>query len=407
MRRRNLLHLLEAFFRHPWRHSMPLILLTLCGLVYSVVSAPLYTSRGVLYVRNESVLGTLTAPRSNSYIYVSRAQIAVDEIETLLATESFLRAVIQRTDLEDEFAAGTPLEDLLLLAANSIFVRIESRQQVAIEAKADTPELAYQLALSTMETFRQYRVNLAVTDSDVARGVLSEVLVERRTELANAEKALRDYLEANPEPLLGVRRPDAQVNEIDQLRDDIDRANQKLMNVEALNETVRLSRAQAEREVDQTYVLVDSPRFPSAAAVSWLQQLAVLLMFVIVGVILSILMTVGTAVLDSSFRFPITVRLAVGLPVLGMVSQGEVLTPGAAFELEKAFDRQRTPQPLRRKLAPETEPPTLIIAPEALDRMGARRYSAESRSLPAATQNQPINSNDPLILPGYWRKNGT
>ena len=405
MRRRNLLHLLEAFYRHPWRHSFPLILLTICGVVYSAVSAPLYTSRGVLYVRNESVLGTLTAPRSNSYIYVTRAQIAVDEIETLLATDSFLRAVVKRTDLEDEFTSGFPLDRLLRIVGNSIFVKIESRQQVAIEAQADTPDLAYQLALATMETYRQYKVNIAVTDSDVARGILSEILGEHRATLQQAEKDLRNYLIEHPEPLLGVRRPDAETNEINRLRDDINRVDKKLLQVESLAETVRLSRAQAEREIDQTYVLVDSPRYPSKAAVSLLQQVAVFFMFMMVGLILSIVITVGTAVFDASFRFPVTVRVAIGLPVLGSVAQGEILTPSAAFALEKAYDLQVSPQPLRRRLTPDVDPPTLIIAPDALAKMPDRRVVRAQRAVQPRPFPQPPKSlDDPMIIPNYWKK---
>ena len=416
MRRRNLLHLLEAFYRHPWRHIAPLILLTICGIVYSAVSAPLYTSRGVLYVRNDSVLGTLTAPRSNSYIYVSRAQIAVDEIETLLATDSFLRAVIQRTNLEDEFADGYPLDELLFITANSIFVKIESRQQVAIEAQADTAELAYQLALATMETYRQYKINVAVTDSDVARGVLSEVLNEHRETLQNAEQELRDFLEDNPEPLLGVQRPETERNEINLLQANIKRADNKLLQVEALNETVRLSRAQAEREIDQTYVMVDAPRFPSKAAVSLIQQVAVFVMFFIVGFTLSVAITVGTAALDNSFRYPVSVKLGLGLPVLGTIPVAEMIAPAEAFALEKSYDMQRqAPHPLRRRLTPEVDPPTLIIAPDVLDAMPDRRPRAGKhrepvrRALPVRGNDRPsaekansAETDDQTIIQGLW-----
>ncbi|MGB1251179.1 MAG: hypothetical protein ACPG8W_11230 [Candidatus Promineifilaceae bacterium] len=413
MRRRNLLHLLEAFYRHPWRHITPLILLAICGAVYSAVSAPLYTSRGVLYVRNDSVLGTLTTARSSSYIYVTRAQIAVDELETLLVTDSFLRAIIQRTDLEDEFSDGYPLDELLVIANNSIFVQIVSRQQVAIEAQADTPELAYQLALATMETYRQYKINVVVTDSDVARGVLSEILTDHQATLDDAEQALRDYLTDNPEPLLGVQRPETERNEITLLRADMERADKKLLQVESLTETIRLSRMQAEREIDQTYVLVDSPRFPSTAAVSLLQQVVVFLMFCIVGLILSIVFTVGTAVLDTSFRFPLSVKLGLELPVLGTIARGEQLAPSEAFALEKAYDPHVEPAPLRRKLTPETDPPTLIIPPDVLAAMSDGSYSADRQPTPHRRPNPRARTNsrasDPMNQFDYWNsgdKNG-
>ena len=110
LRRRLILRFLDNFYAKFWRNILPFFLLMGFGIIYFFSSTPTYLSHGVLYVQDDSLLTTLTNVRSNNYIWVSRGQTVIEQFDSLMQTDAFARAILQRTKWEQELQAGVPLE---------------------------------------------------------------------------------------------------------------------------------------------------------------------------------------------------------------------------------------------------------------------------------------------------------
>ncbi|MBK9055146.1 MAG: hypothetical protein IPL78_30885 [Chloroflexi bacterium] len=95
--------------------------------------------------------------------------------------------------------------------------------------------------------------------------------------------------------------------------------------------------AQAESAVHQAYLVIDEPKFPSQPASSRMDAAMNSVIFVVVGVVLSVVGVLGAALLDRSHRFAVDVRYTLELPVLALVPDG-----AAADKPKKGKKRIRT-----------------------------------------------------------------
>jgi uncharacterized protein involved in exopolysaccharide biosynthesis len=110
-----MLRILESYFRHRWLYLLPIVLMTALGVVFVLLTKPTYTAKGVLYVETQSYLATLTDLReSGASWWTTPAESVNQEISELLQTDAFIRAIIQRTSLEEEMDGGSAVVDALI-----------------------------------------------------------------------------------------------------------------------------------------------------------------------------------------------------------------------------------------------------------------------------------------------------
>ena len=101
------LRVMESYFRHRWLYLLPIVIMVVAAFVYYFTLKPLFVARGVLYIQSESLLETLTDFTDNSGSYwISPSQSTANEMNELLQTAAFVRAVIQQTDLEQAMTGG-------------------------------------------------------------------------------------------------------------------------------------------------------------------------------------------------------------------------------------------------------------------------------------------------------------
>ena len=105
--RRVLLNILEAFFRRPILHLLPLALMLVIGVASVVNSKQAYSSVGTLSVTSESLLADLTdASRSVGMTFESAATITARQINELLRTDQFLDEVASQAGVEPLVESG-------------------------------------------------------------------------------------------------------------------------------------------------------------------------------------------------------------------------------------------------------------------------------------------------------------
>lgn len=360
LRRKMLLRFLDNFFAHFWRNILPLYLMVAFGIWYFFSITPTYLSHGVLYIQNDSLLTTLTNARQNKYIWVSDGETIVEQFDSLLQTDAFARAILQRTNWEQELQNGVPLDLLLTAVRGSLWGEIKGEKHVHIVAQSDDPEIAFQLAEAAITLYRQWKVNLALSDIDTSVGFLEEVMADYEGELASAETTLRTYLIDHPDPAFGLRRPGEETTQIALLNDNIDNAERRILETRAKIDLIKIDQNQTSQEVANSYLLVDSPEPALAPEYTMRQRIIVFFIFVGMGILLSIGAGIGTSLMDKTYRFPVDMRLDLDLPVLGRVAKGAVALPAEMLGVHDADPTPHAPIHLPRR---HDTPPTLIISP--------------------------------------------
>lgn len=334
------LRLLESYFRHRWLYLLPVLLLLAAGVAYTVVAEPVYIVRGVIYVQPSSLLESLLAVQDEPFAKLMPADATASEIDELLQTRAFVRAVIANTDLEAEMSGSEEeVEEVIDETREAIWAEAQGNNQVMIAAAHEDPLLAYQLSQGMVDSYIQWRVNLDREDSVAAQAFFADLITGYQEDAERARAALQEYLDTHPAPLRGERPPNELI-EIDRLEEAISLAQTRYTNALDKEEEARLAMAQAEGNVRRTYYLLDAPQMPVEPVMSLRRVVMNVAIFTGVGLLLSVLGIAGGALLDRSVRFPLDLEQTTDVPVLAMVPADDT-TPQA---------RKR-----RRREAAETE----------------------------------------------------
>ena len=317
-----LLRISESYFRHRFLYLLPLALMTAVAALAFLTAKTSYISLGVLYVRKDSLLTSLTRLQDGGFGWVTPARATIVEFEELLKTDAFRRAIILKTDLEPQLVNGPiAVGETIAEVRDAVWVQTLGDNLVMVGAAHAQPAIAQQLVQATLDSFIQWKINVDQEESVSAEGFFDSLVVVYESDLDVARDRLRLYLEAHPEPLRGDR-PEIEQMEIDRMQAEINLAEKQLSNALERRENASLAKAQAEGAVRQSYLVIDAPRLPSQPASSRRDALVNAIIFVVVGVVLSTIGVLGGALLDRSHRFPVDVRHTLDLPVLALVPNG-------------------------------------------------------------------------------------
>jgi uncharacterized protein involved in exopolysaccharide biosynthesis len=335
MLRLALLRVLESYFRHRWLYLLPIVVMILASIVYLVNAKPKYVAAGVFYVQKQTLLATLNSVGSTDVYWQTPASIALGEIGDLLQTDSFIRAIIEKTDLEASMNAGQDaINQTISDVRKDVWVSSIGTNQVRLSAASEDPGLAYQLANGMIDTYIQWKINADLAESEAAHTFFNNLIDGYKADLDQARQSMDNYLSQHPEPIKGNRPVNEQM-QISRLQGDIDLAQTRYTSALNKDEDARLASAQAESNVHQSYVVIDSPLLPIKPETSLKKIALSMALFVLIGIIISGVGVIGGAFLDRSFRFPLDVWYGVNLPVLAMVPAEKV--PG-----KKRFRFKRT-----------------------------------------------------------------
>ncbi len=324
-----LLRVFESYFRHRWLYLLPLVLLLAVGIVYVSIQKPKYVSQGIMYVQYESYLASLTAVRApDAPVWLTASQATAQEINDLMYTDAFLRAVIQQTDLEVSMDQGDEaIESLFQAARESVRVAPQGNNQVFVGAATDDPKISYQLVSAIIESYLQWRINGQRAESESAHNFFVDLLSQYQADLDSARDELTAYLAAHPEPLQGDR-PVSETLEIQRLQNQVDFTTSRVSTLLDKDESALLSLAQIESDARQTYILIDAPRIPDNPERSRKEIALQVGIFAVSGMVLSILMILSNALLDRTFRFSSDIQIGLDLPVLAMIPLRQSQKPG-------------------------------------------------------------------------------
>ncbi|MBE0697221.1 MAG: lipopolysaccharide biosynthesis protein, partial [Anaerolineaceae bacterium] len=156
-----LLRFLENYYRHRWLYLLPTLIMIVVAAVSIATEKPQYISHGNVFVQKQSLLASLNSVRSNDNTWwVSPAQTTANEINELLRTDAFIRAVIHSTDLEAKMSQDTTsVEDTITKTRKNIWVTTLGDNQVQVNAGFELPQIAEQAVSAVIESYIQWQIN--------------------------------------------------------------------------------------------------------------------------------------------------------------------------------------------------------------------------------------------------------
>lgn len=320
MTRLFLLRYFENYFRHRWLYLLPVVFTVVAAVMYFYTFEPKYTTKGILYVNDQSLLTSLNAVQNNDATWwVTPAQATNNEINELLQTDAFIRAVVSDTDLEENMTQGpAQIYETIDSVRRSIWVFPVGNNELSINASYDNPQTALQLVNAVMNSYIRWQVNTKRMDSQVAKDFFTNLIQRHANELDAARQRLKDYYDANPEPIRG-ERPISQKLEIERLQHEIDLTASRYESALNKEEDANLAMTQIDSDVRHTYVLMDAPLLPDKPDFSRRTIVQQAAMFLAAGLLLSMIGVAGGTILDRSFRYPIDVQSQLSLPVLAAI----------------------------------------------------------------------------------------
>jgi uncharacterized protein involved in exopolysaccharide biosynthesis len=314
--RRVMLNILEAFFRRPWLHLLPLILLCALGAASVLSMTPQYRSVGTLNATGESLLGDLTdAASTPGLTFDPPAVVTARNINQLLNTDLFLSKVAQEAGL------GTAIRDGTLLKAqirDYTGASADGDNLVRVSSTSRSAELSQRLAQATMTSYVDYVVDSEVSESTGSADFLDEQVDKTQKDVNAAWDDVQQYILEHP-LAENEEGPLAERLQLQRLQDVLDRANDRHEKALDARDAAQLATAQARVVVQQRLQTVDDPEIPTAPEPRLRKAALTLFLFAAVGALLSLALVVMTATLDRTIRVPNDITAKFGLDVLAVV----------------------------------------------------------------------------------------
>ncbi len=315
-----LLRLLESYFRHRWLYLLPIVMMMGVAAIYYQTLEPVYVTRGVLHVEQESLISSLNSVTQDGYSrWLTPSKLTADRLTELMNTDAFIRAMIQQTDLESEMNEGSSVvEQTIKDVRNAVVARPVGNNQVVVSASHEEAQIAYQLVNAAIETQIKWQINSSINESVAAEDFFNSLIGEYYIDLEIARNDMEAFLIENPAPIRGGRLGIEQL-ELDQLQSASVLAESRYANAIDKQENARLAKVQVESDARQRYFMIDAPQLPDEPETSLTDTVVMVMVFVALGGVLAIVGVVGGALIDRSLRFPIDVYNGLNLPVLANV----------------------------------------------------------------------------------------
>jgi hypothetical protein len=267
------------------------------------------------------LLSSLASDTNTQAGWASPAQATSEDMNSLLQSDSFIRAVVAESDLEPEMNRGPRIaNETVKEVRESVWTHTLGQNMVQVGAAHESPLVAQQLSTAVIQNYIRWRVNTGSSEGATAQGYFERLIPQYEADVQVARQDLQAYLLQHPDPVRGDR-PTEETFQIERLQTAVQEAAQRLSQAVSNAEKARLAGDRTSLNVEQTYSVVDAPEAPTEPTVSRRRQALNLAVFILAGLALSLALVVGESLFDTSLRFPADAQQKLGLPVLGAIPQ--------------------------------------------------------------------------------------
>jgi hypothetical protein len=307
--------LLETFFRRPWLYALPLVLCIAIGGNTAFSQPKTYTSVGVVSVSRDTLLSNLSNVGGDSFGFDTPASVTSRRINEQLRTDEFVRSVAEAAGLATALDSGVIR---LSYIRAKVGASPDGESLLKVFAETEDPVVSARLAQATIDTFIQSVIDNDLGQSFVADEFYSELADGYLDQVETARQQVEEYLALHPEPTFGDR-PTGEQTELAQLNSVLERAQARYTSALGKAEDARLATEQARIDVTQRIRVVDPPTEPEAPTAGLRAAAKSLIMFGVLGLLLSAGFVAVASFLDSTIRTTGDVRNGLGLDAVAKV----------------------------------------------------------------------------------------
>jgi capsular polysaccharide biosynthesis protein len=268
-------------------------------------------------VTSDSPIADLTdSANVPQFGYESPATVTSRQINDLLGTRQFIDSVIEQAGLTTAVENGALTRDDV---ASSVGASPAGDNLVRVASTTSQPEMSQRLAAGTVAAFINQIVDSDSGNISVRIDVYNDQLQEAKDRLAAAQKALDDFVEANPSPTDGQPRPDTEAATFTRLNDNVDAASSQVDNIQASLDNATLTSELTLTDVQQRLSLIDEPEVPTVPEPRMRKAAMTAVMFGAFGAVISIAVVALAAALDRTVRVPADITERFRLDVLAVL----------------------------------------------------------------------------------------
>lgn len=307
---------LYVYFAKPILFLVPAVLITLFG-VYSATTAPdEYRSIGSLNISADTFLNEISEVRSSDFSYETPATVVAQQFNEYMQTDNFATEVVTGAGLAGELTTGQLKLDEV---RSTVYAAAAGDSLMHVVAVAKVPQRAEVLAESAIRTYKDYVLAGEIDQYNSAETVYNDQVETYKAEVDTAFDAYSDYLIAHPPPE-DVRDPRdvAEETEIGRLNAQLTRAQDRLDAAIDTREQARLASVTSSADIDQRLAVIDEPGLPTAPESGLKAMLSKVVLFGVLGLLVSIGAVALTSVLDRSVHSAADLE-PLGVPVLAVV----------------------------------------------------------------------------------------
>jgi hypothetical protein len=241
-----------------------------------------------------------------------------------------------RTASRTERAEAAGLVALALCGVHDALITSDViRQQVSANAQGENlltvqaswsdSETAYLLVDATINGYLGLLADTVAVDSVEAIDFWAGIRADAQTRADVAEAELRAYTQTLPELLPGEQLTTEQQLEVTRRNATLDTALADVSDAQARIDTAKLNVEQSKSEAGRQVRVVDSPQRASAPTPETFKKLTTLIMFTLIGVVVSAVALVVTTMIDHSVRSVAQLRAVTGGGSVATVARSKSL----------------------------------------------------------------------------------
>ncbi len=312
--RRVVLNILEAFFRRPWLHLLPLIIMLALGAATAFNKQDEYRSVGTITALRSTLISDITQVNNNGFSFETPSTLTARNINEKLRTNEFVNTVADKLGLE----AGSQRDQLLQIIARSVGASADGDQLVRVSATTRQPDLSLSLANATVDSYIETVKNATLSQSEAAVSFFESELQAADTARQAARQKLLDFYQQNDIQDL-AKIPVSLQLDVQALQDEVQRLDAAYDAKQDQLDQARLTAATAQTDTEQRLRVTDRPTQAGAPQPYLRKAVLTMMVFGVLGVLLSLASVIVAAALDRTIRVPADVTAKFGLDVLAVI----------------------------------------------------------------------------------------
>jgi uncharacterized protein involved in exopolysaccharide biosynthesis len=288
----------ENGFRHLVLFLIPILSIGAVGVMLAKRSAPPYRSSGTLIATVNPLLGDQVIG-NNFQQYETPAAGTSRLINEQLRSDSFIKTIADAAGLSKALDSGLVTTDVI---RSNVWATARGASLLSVTATWADPATTARLVNATIDSYTNYVAESVASDSSAAKAFYEQQKREAQSDVAKAEVDLKAYSDTLPPLARGEDRPIEVQLQLERLSAVLEDAQARVTASDSKIAEAQLAVDQSRSEAGRNLRVVDAPNLPTAPESTLIKQAITILVFLVIGALVSGVALFLTTLLDQSVR---------------------------------------------------------------------------------------------------------